>query len=73
MQRHVPILERILCGTARIEDIDNEIDKWHFEEGPEEDLPLHEYLGMTHEEYSSWLTCPSSIAKILSRKRVYCG
>lgn len=32
------------------DELDDMIDAWH-ESGPEEIRPLHEYLGMTWEEY----------------------
>jgi hypothetical protein len=33
--------------------IDELIDEWHAGDSP---LPLHEYLGMTWEEYKLWLS-----------------
>lgn len=32
--------------------IDDYVEKWHLGEGP--GLALHEYLGMTHEQYKVW-------------------
>jgi hypothetical protein len=39
------------------EELDDLVDRWHNGEG--EGLELHEYLGMTWEEYEQWLTSPS--------------
>lgn len=33
--------------------LDNMIDAWH-DSGPDEVRSLHEYLGMTWDEYKSW-------------------
>lgn len=35
-----------------IKNIDDKIDEWH---NSESNLPLHEYLGMTKDEYVSWV------------------
>ena len=36
------------------DNIDDLIDQWH-ESDPEDKTPLHEFLGMTQEEYSKWV------------------
>lgn len=35
------------------EKLDDLIDEWH--EAPEDGVSLHEYLGMTWEEYAIWV------------------
>ncbi|MBL0264839.1 MAG: hypothetical protein IPQ05_13460 [Leptospiraceae bacterium] len=45
-----------------IDDIDDFIDKWHESESS---LTLHEYLGMTHDEYKLWPEKPESLKFII--------
>lgn len=46
-------MELYLAGKVSLDDIEDFIDAWHFSDSNKE---LHEYLGMTMEQYSSWLT-----------------
>jgi len=39
-----------------LRDIDNRIDQWHKSDSK---LELHEYLGMTQDEYVSWVINPN--------------
>lgn len=41
-------------GQATRDDMDDFIDAWH-DSGDEEQRPLHEFLGMTEEEYAVWM------------------
>ena len=43
-------------------DILDEIDAWHDSPG---DLELHEYLGLTKEQYARWVEEPSSLKDLL--------
>lgn len=52
-----------LNDEATLEDIDAYVDRWH--EGCASHLDLHEYLGLTSEEYSEWATNPSKLKEIL--------
>lgn len=36
-------------------DIHDAIDEWHDMPAPGPDCPLHEFLGMTHEQYPWWV------------------
>lgn len=45
-------VEAYLAGEASIGDIDNWVDYWHTHETGH---ALHEFLGMTHDEYEQWL------------------
>jgi hypothetical protein len=49
-----------LCpdGKVDFDDIDDFIDRWH--ETPR-GAELHDYLGMTQEEYSLWLRVPDAL------------
>lgn len=60
-----------LCvdGQYRIEDVDDFIDQWH--EGASEN-DLHEFLGMSWDEYASWVTNPSVLPCVIkARKKAY--
>ncbi|MBP6740189.1 MAG: hypothetical protein KA146_09360 [Leptospiraceae bacterium] len=55
-----------ILGFNLIDDIDDFIDKWHESESS---LTLHEYLGMTHDEYKLWLEKPESLKFIIFSKK----
>lgn len=54
-------MEACLEGDALLEDIDDYIDEWHESDSDEE---LHDYLGMTFEEYSVWVENDSMLKTI---------
>jgi hypothetical protein len=56
-----------LCVEGKIPpaDIDDFIDQWH--ETPE-GIELHDYLGMTQEEYSLWLRVPDALPYIIKAR-----
>lgn len=62
-------IERALDGeTTDIDEcIDNEIDHWH--DSFMDDIELHEYLGMTWEEYAMWVENPNSLQSIIDNRR----
>lgn len=60
-------IDLCLGGDVLEDEIDEFIDKWHEDE--ETTLELHDYLGMSWEEYSVWATRPSILPFILSAKR----
>jgi hypothetical protein len=49
-------------GEAQPEDIDDFIDEWHDNPGS---IPLYTFLGMTKEEYSTWVEDATSLFEIL--------
>ncbi len=57
-----------LCsrGEVLLEEIDDWVDKWHDSDQKNE---LHEYLGMSWTEYSSWVDMPESLPFIVSAHR----
>lgn len=59
-------IDLCLSGDAFLDEIDDYIDQWH--EGEGEDLELHEFLGMSEEEYNLWLKCPKQLATIVSAR-----
>jgi hypothetical protein len=57
-------------GQALSDDIDDFIDSWH--EGADlqaRSLPLHEYLGLTLDEYELWVHDPDVLPQILIARR----
>jgi hypothetical protein len=54
-----------LSGEALSEEIDDYVEAWH--EGGS-GLPLHAFLGMTREEYGSWVEEPSILNVILEAR-----
>ena len=61
-------IDQCLSGEVLLDEIEDFIDKWH--EGEEgEALELHEYLGMSWEEYELWGTMPSVLSFIIAARR----
>ena len=50
-------MERYLRGEVTAEEIDDYVELWHESLGFSGEL--HEYLGMTWEEYGAWAETPS--------------
>ncbi|MFZ2725139.1 MAG: hypothetical protein WAX77_02690 [Methylococcaceae bacterium] len=62
-------MSRCLSGDAFLNEIDEYVEQWHLGVAGE-NQELHEFLGMTWEEYSLWATQPSLLNAIFnSRKR----
>jgi hypothetical protein len=55
-----------LGGRATLEDINDYIDAWHDGDDPRE---LHDFLGMTWDEYRLWVERPASLRHILFARR----
>jgi hypothetical protein len=56
-------IEAVLAGDALWVDADEWVAKWHRGEGPGD---LHDYLGMTWDEYRLWTEQPSSLRVIVA-------
>ena len=55
-----------LAGEVDVSEIDDFIERWHNSDDPRE---LHDYLGMSTDEYAAWVAKPEALACILySRK-----
>jgi hypothetical protein len=65
----VTVLGKIVRGELKDPDeaIDDAIDRWH--NGPNDGVPLSEYLGMTREEYSRWVQSAGALAEIVSARQ----
>lgn len=57
-----------LCLVGKIvqDEIDDFIDRWH--EGEGQGHPLHDFLGMTKEEYNLWVEKPGALRLILAAR-----
>ncbi|WP_428963640.1 hypothetical protein [Micromonospora fluostatini] len=64
-------IEDVLAGLAQVEDMDDYIQEWHDapEGSPGSDLDLHEYLGLSWDEYRNWGSHPESIRFVLAARR----
>ncbi|MEN1834285.1 hypothetical protein AAIM60_15475 [Pseudomonas lijiangensis] len=63
-------VELCLKGDVLEEEIDQFVEDWH--EGRQgADIELHEYLGMSWEEYQLWSTTPSVLPFVLAARK--CG
>lgn len=57
-------------GQALPDDIDDFIDRWHEKADPQaRSLPLHEYLGLTLDEYELWVHDPDVLPQVLIAHR----
>ena len=56
-----------LSGEAHPEEIDEFVNQWH-DSGS--DLPIHEYLGMTRDEYLSWVRDPDVLPDIVRARDI---
>ncbi|MFD3688335.1 hypothetical protein ACFWTE_26345 [Nocardiopsis sp. NPDC058631] len=61
----ITFVEAALSGHAGLEDIDLYIDAWH---DGDDDRDLHDYLGMTWDEYRLWVERPESLRYIISSR-----
>ena len=60
-------IEMCLSGDALPDEIDDFVDKWHESDSS---LPIHEYLGMTRDEYLSWVKDPHVLHRILDARHL---
>ena len=66
MSRKHPIVERLVSGEeCDLTRIDDEIDAWH---EADTNIPIHEWLGFTPDEYELYVEMPASIRIILAAR-----
>lgn len=61
-------IDKCISGDAFLDEVDDYIDNWH-DNNTSADLELHEYLGMTWQEYSLWITNHNILAVIVDARR----
>ncbi len=59
-------IEQVMDGQTSCADVDDFVDRWH--EG-DSAMILHEYLGMSFEDYSLWVGSPDKLEAIVARRR----
>ena len=62
---HTTFMAACLQGEALLDEIDDYVERWH-EGGAGE---LHDYLGLTDEEFGLWVEQPSALAWIVAGRR----
>jgi hypothetical protein len=64
-------VESVLSGDAGINEIDDYIEAWHSlpDDSSEAGQELHEFLGMTWDEYRLWVERPESIRFTLAARK----
>lgn len=67
MSVHISFVDRVLRGEINLEEIDDAIDAWHT---TETGVPLHEYLGLTFEEYQVFVVQPSMLQGIVATRKL---
>lgn len=67
----VTFVAAVLAGDAFVTDVDDWVDEWH--EAPDDSeagaLELHEYLGLSWEEYRLFVERPESLRFTLAARR----
>jgi hypothetical protein len=58
-------IDLVLDGRALWTDIDDYVDDWHESDS---EAPLHEYLGLSWDEYSLWVEQPHSLRLIIAAR-----
>jgi ABC-type arginine transport system ATPase subunit len=61
-------IDRCISGDAFLDEVDEYIDFWH-DDSSSENVELYEYLGMTWQEYSLWVTSPNILGLIVDLRR----
>ena len=56
-----------VAGDATPEDIDEFVGKWHESDS---EVPIYEYLGMTRDEYRSWVKDPNALSRIVRTREI---
>ena len=59
-------IEAVIAGQAHVDDIDDYVDEWH---NSATTLKLHEWLGMSRDEYGTWVDDPSRLRSIVDHYR----
>ena len=58
-------IEKCLRGDESPDAIDDYVDQWHENAL---DQPLHAFLGMTREEYGTWVERPDTLLSLLNAR-----
>lgn len=61
----VTFVDDVLSGRARASDVYDYVDAWH---DGDSNLELHTYLGLTWNEYRTWVEKPTALQAILTAR-----
>jgi hypothetical protein len=61
-------LDKCIAGEATGEQIDEFVEQWHND--PSAVMPLHEYLGLTSDEYDDWAIHPEAVEGIIHAHQI---
>lgn len=67
MSRDATFVDLALTGDVVMDEIEDFVEEWHTSKRITE--PIHEFLGMTEEEYALWVEQPGSLRLILAARR----
>ena len=59
-------VDLLMAGKVSLDQIDDFVDRWHAAPSGRE---LHDYLGMTAEEYSLWLRVPDALQYVVAARQ----
>ena len=59
-------MDSVISGKVSMSAIDDYVDNWH---DGNSNLELHEFLGLTHDEYTQWVEKPGSLEDIIIMRR----
>lgn len=65
-KRSESFVEKCLRGQARIDEIDDFVEKWHVSA---KDIDIEVFLGLTKDEYKLWLKDPNALGSIIASRR----
>ena len=65
-ERRVDFMSLAVAGQTTIDQIDDYVDGWHADPSG---VALHEYLGMSRDEYALWLSSPDLLPVILANRK----
>lgn len=61
-----PFMDLVLRGEILVDEIDDFVERWHNSDSNDD---LHNYLGMSFEEYSLWASDAEAIFTIITARR----
>lgn len=67
MEHKLTFIEACLAGRTDPSQIDDWIETWHTQQTEAE---LHEYLGLSIDEYGQWLKTPACLTELIEAKRL---
>jgi hypothetical protein len=59
-------MDLVFQGRVLSDEIEDFVEKWH---NSESDLEIHDFLGLTFQEYSLWVSDPDNIDMIIYARR----